>query len=90
MVAALRQQEWLEPYPSETNFVLVRAAGHQGADVNEALRRRGIFIRTYGNEQLRDCIRISMGTPEQNDRVIAALAEIGNELSAGELGAASG
>ena len=88
--AALRQQEWLEPFPSETNFVLVRTAGQSGADVNEALRRRGIFIRTYGNPQLRDCIRISMGTPEQNDRVIAALAEIGNELGAGELGAAGG
>ena len=90
MTAALRQQEWLEPFPSEANFLLVRTAGREGAEVNEALRRRGIFIRTYGNEQLRDCIRISMGTPEQNDRVIAALAEIGNELGAGELGAASG
>ncbi len=90
MTAALRQQEWLEPFPSETNFVLVRTLGHEGAAVNEALRRRGIFIRTYGGDQLRDCIRISMGTPEQNDRVIAALEEIGNELGAGDLGAASG
>lgn len=90
MTAALRQQEWLEPFPSETNFVLVRTAGHEGAEVNEALRRRGIFIRTYGGDQLQDCIRISMGTPEQNDRVIAALEEIGAELGAGELGAASG
>jgi histidinol-phosphate aminotransferase len=90
MRSILRQQEWLEPFPSETNFLLVRATGCEAAEVNEALRRRGIFIRTYGNEQLRDCIRISMGTPEQNDRVIAALAEIGNELSAGELGATSG
>ena len=90
MTQALRQQEWLEPFPSETNFLLVRTAGHEGIAVSETLRRRGIFIRTYGNEQLRDCIRISIGTPEQNDRVIATLAEIGNELNAGELGAASG
>jgi histidinol-phosphate aminotransferase len=90
LTAALRQQEWLDPFPSEANFVLVRTRGCDGAQVNEMLRQRGIFVRTYDGERLSDCIRISMGTPEQNDRVIAALAEIGNELGTGELGAASG
>jgi histidinol-phosphate aminotransferase len=80
---AMRHAEWLEPFPSEANFLLVRVLdGRPGREVSEALRRHGIFVRTYGSERLEDCFRISMGTPAQNDRVIAALAEIGAEQGA--------
>jgi histidinol-phosphate aminotransferase len=78
MAEAMRHAEWLEPFPSEANFLLVRVLdGRSGREVSEALRQHGIFVRTYGSQRLEDCFRISMGTPSQNDRVIAALAEIG-------------
>ncbi|MDA0353579.1 MAG: histidinol-phosphate transaminase [Chloroflexi bacterium] len=75
---AMRQAEWLEPFPSDTNFLLVRVHdGRSGREVSEALRRHGIFVRTYGTPRLADCFRISMGTPEQTDRIIAAISEMG-------------
>jgi histidinol-phosphate aminotransferase len=78
LAEAMRQSEWLQPFPSDTNFLLVRVLdGRSGRDVSEELRGHGIFVRTYGTPRLADCFRISMGTPPQNDRVIAALAEIG-------------
>jgi histidinol-phosphate aminotransferase len=78
LAAAMIQAEWLEPFPSDTNFLLVRVRdGRSGHEVSEALRRHGIFVRTYSAPRLADCFRISMGTPPQNDRIIAAIAEIG-------------
>ena len=75
---AMRRAEYLEPFPSDGNFLLVRVRdGRSGHEVSEALRAHGIFVRTYATPRLEDCFRISMGTPEQNERIIAAIAEIG-------------
>ncbi len=75
---AMRRAEYLEPFPSDGNFLLVRVRdGRSGHGLSEALRQHGIFVRTYGTPRLEDCFRISIGTPEQNERIISAIAEIG-------------
>lgn len=79
--AALRATEWITPYPSEANFILCRLEGASGVDVREALRRRGVFIRYFDTERLRDHIRISIGTPEDTDRLLAALDAARAELA---------
>lgn len=85
--AALAGLGWLHPYPSEAVFVLLRlaVAGRpvEGKAVRDSLRQRGIFPRFFDTPRLRDHIRISIGTPEQNDRVIAAFREIGEEQARG-------
>ena len=59
-------------YPSQTNFILVRC--DLAAELNEALAAKGIGVRCFGNSAgLEDCIRISMGTREENDAVFAAI-----------------
>lgn len=83
MADALRAMEWLEPTPSEANFILVRMDRGEASDVREALRRRGVFVRTFDHPRLRQHLRISAGTPEDTDRVIAALREVGDELLTG-------
>ena len=80
MAAALRATGWLDPAPSEANFILVRMAASDATTVREALRRRGVFVRTFDHPRLRQHLRISAGTPQDTDRVIAALAEVGREL----------
>jgi len=88
LAAALRAGGLAEPWPSDSNFLLCRlaeplaAAG--GAEVREALRRRGVFVRYFDSERLRDCVRISIGTPEENERLLAALAKAAEELSTAE------
>lgn len=67
----------LRPYPSHSNFILSRVLGRDAATLKARLERRGILIRYYRTPGLRDCIRISVGKPEQNDRVIEALHEEG-------------
>lgn len=78
---ALRGLGWIEPWPSEAVFVLMRLTRGDGKTVRDALRRRGIFARYFDHPRLRDHIRISMALPEQNDRVIEAFREIGEELA---------
>ncbi len=69
---------WLRAYPSRANFVLCRVLGRQAAEVRRRLAQEyGILVRHYNTPLLRDCIRISAGTPEQIDALLAALREIG-------------
>src|SRR3990170_4375849 len=73
----LETLEFLEVFPSEANFLLVRQPGADGRQVRDGLARRGIFVRYFDTPRLRDCIRISVGLPEQTDRAVEALREQG-------------
>jgi histidinol-phosphate aminotransferase len=44
--------------------------------IRQHLEQRGILIRYYKTPSLADCIRISVGTPQQNDAVLAALRDL--------------
>ncbi len=84
VAVALAALEWVHPSPSEANFLLLRLDRGDGYAVREALRRRGIFTRYFTHPRLQDHIRVSMGTPEQNDRVVAAFQAVGEELTDAE------
>jgi histidinol-phosphate aminotransferase len=62
--------------PSATNFVLARRAGEDQAPVQAALRERGILVRHFAIDRLRDALRISVGTEEEIDRMLSALAAL--------------
>ena len=89
----LARLEWVDPLPSRANFVLMKLAPvvgqnsasreGDGRGLRDALRRRGIFTRYFDTPRLRDYLRISIARPEQNDRVITAIREIGEELAHG-------
>lgn len=65
----------LRIWPSEGNYMLVDF-GRDGRQVYEELGKRGIFVRYFKHPRLRTSLRISSGTPEQMDRLIAALREV--------------
>ncbi len=61
-------------YPSEGNFVLVRVSNAQAAFCR--LQERGVIVRDRSKElHCAECLRITIGTKEENDRVIATLRE---------------
>ena len=72
----LRELPGVEPLPSETNFVLVRVPVEDGGTIVRELARRGIMIRSFPNPQLRNYIRISIGTTEQHEALLKELADI--------------
>jgi histidinol-phosphate aminotransferase len=62
-------------YPSEANFLLFRVAN--AADVFNGLKQRGVLIKNLsgGHPLLKDCLRVTVGTPEENERFMTALKE---------------
>ena len=74
--AALQQIERLRPFPSQANFILMRVRGYDARSLKLALEQRGILVRYFNKPGLRDCIRISIGAPAQNDMLLVALREL--------------
>ena len=66
----------LNPWPSEANFILCGVLDKDAHEIYLALRRKGILIRYFDTPLLRNYIRVSIGKPEQNDALVAALREI--------------
>jgi histidinol-phosphate aminotransferase len=79
LLAALGGIGWLEPFPSRANFVLCRVRGRDAQGVWAALRRRGVLVRRYSHPLLWDCLRISVGRPQDSDRLLEALASLERE-----------
>lgn len=65
----------LEVLPSAGNFVLVKVgtADNAGALVFDALQRRGVIVRPVGNYGLPQWLRISVGLPAENARLLAEM-----------------
>lgn len=70
---------WLDPLPSEANFVLFKVSGRSARSVRDGLRQRGVLVRYYDRPDLQNYIRISTGRPEDTDRLIEALREVAAE-----------
>jgi histidinol-phosphate aminotransferase len=78
--ALLSDINWIEPYPSEANFILCRLDGVDAVEVQARLAKHGIFVRYFDTPMLRNCLRISVGLEEHSEIVARALREIGAEL----------
>ncbi|MGB8784204.1 MAG: histidinol-phosphate transaminase [Terriglobales bacterium] len=62
-------------WPSQTNFVLVRI-GASAQTFVESMQRRGVLVRdSSANPGCDGCVRITVGTPSQMDRVLQAIRE---------------
>jgi histidinol-phosphate aminotransferase len=73
LAAALGRIPGVEVFPSHANFFLVRVK--DAARLYNGLKERGILVREPGKDPLLEgCLRVSAGSPEENDRLIAQVA----------------
>jgi len=70
---ALGELGFLQPYPSQSNFVLCRVLERDARQLKLALEQHGILVRYFDKPGLRDCIRISVSKPEHTEALINAL-----------------
>lgn len=75
---ALTQMQGLTVYPSDANFILVRTADGQAKRIHAELKDKGILIKLLhgSTPMLKDCLRITIGTEEENQQLIASLATL--------------
>src|SRR5690606_23618857 len=66
--------EVLEVYPSDANFILVRV--RDGQRLRRAAHQAGILVRTFADDALANCVRITVGRPEDNDRLLKAVGSM--------------
>ena len=69
----------LEVAPSQSNFVLAGATDEMNTTAKklyQALKKRDIFVRYFDQPRLKDKLRITVGTPKENDALLAALREL--------------
>ncbi len=69
----------LRPLPSEANFVLIEFTGLLSAEAAYlGLMNRGYITRWLPGQGLPQCLRITIGTPEQMEDIAAALTQMAN------------
>jgi histidinol-phosphate aminotransferase len=62
---------------SQSNFLLARVPTGQDAErIYQGLKQQGILVRYFKVPELQDSLRISIGTPTENDRLLAALRSL--------------
>ncbi len=67
----------VETWPSAANFVLFRPQTKAGDDVWQALLDRSVLVRNcVGWPRLDGCLRMTIGTPDENDAFLSALREV--------------
>ena len=69
---ALQALDGVEVYPSEANFFLIRVPD---ADrTHAALKQQNVLVRNL-NPGIRNCLRVTVGTPDENRILVTALKE---------------
>jgi len=73
---ALSRTKGITAYPSETNFILFRTTT-DSTDIYNKLKQAGILIKNLNRPgPLRNCLRVTVGTPEENSEFLKALKSI--------------
>ena len=70
----LKKVPGVTPFPSDANYVLFRL--ERAAEAWQALYDRGVLVRDFSRTpMLEGCLRVSIGSPEENDAFLAALRD---------------
>lgn len=72
LFSGLAEISYLDPYPSQANFILCRVLEGDAGELKRSLQAEGILVRFFDKPGLRDHIRISVGRPEQVEAVLRA------------------
>lgn len=73
---ALAARSDVVAYPSRANFILFRIRTRSASAVHQALRERGVLIKNLDAPgPLAGCLRVTVGTPAENQAFLAALAQ---------------
>lgn len=62
--------------PSQANFLFASHPAYTGRELMDGLRERGILVRWWDKPEIRDWLRISIGTREDMEALVKALSEV--------------
>ncbi len=79
LFSLLKQIPYLEPQPSQANFILCRVKGRSAAELKQSLLAQGILVRYYNTPPVEDCLRISVGKPQDSQRICRVLLALAGD-----------
>ena len=65
-----------EVLPSAANFVFAKHPAHEAVSIAAKLRNQGLIVRHFRQPRIEQYLRITVGTPEENGRLIKLLRDI--------------
>jgi histidinol-phosphate aminotransferase len=77
LAEALARLDGLQIYDSRANFILFKLLRHEGPDIFRKLKADGILVKNLhpAGGMLAHCLRVTVGTPEENQRFLEALGQ---------------
>lgn len=69
------QGKGFEVLPSAANFIFARHPEHDAAGLAAKVREQGVIVRHFKQERIAQFLRITIGTPEQNQALVDALGD---------------
>ena len=79
MYREIEKISWLKTYPSQANFIFCSVQKGNAGRLQQGLQQKGILVRYFDQPRLQNCIRFSVGRPEDTDALINALQELGDK-----------
>jgi len=76
LFAELEKLDWIRPFPSKANFIFCFLLRGNAVELQQKLQNKGILVRYFDQPPLQNGLRISIGKPEQTDRLIRTLREL--------------
>ena len=62
--------------PSKTNFIFAKSNRISGGDLYRKLKEKGVLVRWFDAERIRDYVRITIGSREQMEALVETVAQI--------------
>jgi histidinol-phosphate aminotransferase len=77
LFAGLQEIPNLTVYPSDANFILFRVPPGRADAIYQGLQQAGILIKNLNGSAaaLQDCLRVTVGMPDENKAFLTALAQ---------------
>ncbi len=76
----LRKLNFLQPYPSQANFILCQVVRGNAFAVKKRLERSGIFVKYLNSAELPNHLRITVGRPEDTDLLMRSLLAMAEDV----------
>jgi histidinol-phosphate aminotransferase len=80
LLTSMRAMTELGVFPSQANFILFRVLNKSANEVFESLRASGVLIKNMRADEglMKNCLRVTVGTPEENQAFLKALLKAVN------------
>jgi histidinol-phosphate aminotransferase len=74
LIESMKGMRGVKAFPSEANFVFFRTPAGRADDIFKAIKHQGVLIKNLSaHGMLKDCLRVTVGKPEENERFLQAL-----------------